>query len=89
VKAWLEAPDLAVHKKIGVEIQLPAFQSVPYWRLGLSQQLTAYRHDITGVTEGFPKFWNVRRTWRRMMDKTNTSPHHCPESGKNHNDLGD
>jgi peptide/nickel transport system substrate-binding protein len=60
-EAWLDAPDLAAQKKIGVEIQLQAFQSVPYWPLGLSQQVMAYRHDITGVTEGFPKFWNVRR----------------------------
>jgi peptide/nickel transport system substrate-binding protein len=60
--AWFDAPDLAAQKKIGVEIQLQAFQSVPYWPLGLSQRPTAFRKDITGVPEGFVTFWNVRRT---------------------------
>jgi peptide/nickel transport system substrate-binding protein len=60
-EAWFNAPDLAEQKRIGVEIQLQAFQSVPYWPLGLAQISTAYRRDITGVLEGFAKFWNVRR----------------------------
>jgi peptide/nickel transport system substrate-binding protein len=60
--AWFDAPDLAAQKKIGVEMQLQAFQDVPYWPLGVTQLPTAFRHDITGVPEGFPAFWNVRRT---------------------------
>ena len=59
--AWFNAPDLAAQKKIGAEIQLQAFEDVPYYPLGLAQQPTAFRQDITGVPEGFVIFWNVRR----------------------------
>ncbi len=60
--AWFDAPDLAAQKKIGAEIQLEAFENVPYWPLGSAQAPTAYRQDISSVPEGFPIFWNVRRT---------------------------
>jgi peptide/nickel transport system substrate-binding protein len=61
-EAWFDAPDPGSQKKICEEIQLQAFQDVPYWPLGLARFPTAYRHDITGVLEGFPKFWSVHRT---------------------------
>jgi peptide/nickel transport system substrate-binding protein len=61
-EAWFNAKDLSEQKQIGANIQLLAFQSVPYWPLGLARQPTACRHDITGIPEGFAKFWNVRRT---------------------------
>jgi peptide/nickel transport system substrate-binding protein len=60
--AWFDAPDLAAQKKIGQEIQLEAFNSVPYWPLGTAQTPTAFRQDISHVPEGFPIFWSVRRT---------------------------
>ncbi len=60
--AWFNARDSAAQNKIGVEIQLQAFQSVPYYPLGVAHLPTAFRNDITGVPEGFPIFWNVRRT---------------------------
>ncbi|HEY3847983.1 MAG TPA: ABC transporter substrate-binding protein [Acetobacteraceae bacterium] len=60
--AWFNAPDFAGQKKIGVEMQLQAFQDVPYYPLGLAQLPTAFRKDIAGVPEGFPIFWNVHRT---------------------------
>jgi peptide/nickel transport system substrate-binding protein len=60
--AWFNAPDEAAQKKIGEEMQLQAFEEVPYYPLGLAQLPTAFRADITGVLEGFPLFWNVRRT---------------------------
>jgi peptide/nickel transport system substrate-binding protein len=61
-EAWFDAPDVAAaQKRIGVEIQLQVLQSVPYWPLGLEQDSTTYRRDITEVLEGFWKFWNVRR----------------------------
>jgi len=38
-----------------------AFVDVPYYPLGASLQPTAYRSDaITGLSEGFATFWNVR-----------------------------
>jgi peptide/nickel transport system substrate-binding protein len=61
-EAWFNALDLAAQKKIGVEIQLQAFQNVPYYPLGVAQLPTAFRKEITDVPEGFPIFWNVRRT---------------------------
>jgi peptide/nickel transport system substrate-binding protein len=60
-EAWFNAPDLAAQKKIGVDIQLQAFENVPFYPLGVVQQPTAFRHDITGVPEGFVIFWNVKR----------------------------
>ncbi|HTW72504.1 MAG TPA: ABC transporter substrate-binding protein [Acetobacteraceae bacterium] len=60
--AWFDAPDLSSQKKICTEIQLQAFQDVPYWPVGLAHLPTAYRPDIAGVPEGFPLFWNVHRT---------------------------
>jgi peptide/nickel transport system substrate-binding protein len=59
--AWFNAPDLATQKQIGTQIQLQAFEDVPYYPLGLAQAVTAFRKDIAGVPEGFPIFWNVRR----------------------------
>jgi peptide/nickel transport system substrate-binding protein len=61
-EAWFNASNLVAQKKIGEEIQLQAFQSVPYYPLGLGRFPTAFRRDITGVPEGFPIFWSVRRT---------------------------
>ncbi len=60
--AWFDAPDLAAQQKLGAEIQLEAFHSVPYYPLGIAQLPVAYRPDIDGVIEGFPVFWNVHRT---------------------------
>jgi len=60
--AWFDAPDLASQKKLCTEIQLQAFQDVPYWPVGLAHLPTAYRPDIAAVPEGFPLFWNVHRT---------------------------
>jgi peptide/nickel transport system substrate-binding protein len=60
--AWFNAPDLAAQKKIGVEMQLLAFENAPFYPLGLAQTPTAFQKNITGVPEGFPIFWNVRRS---------------------------
>ncbi|HUB46073.1 MAG TPA: ABC transporter substrate-binding protein [Acetobacteraceae bacterium] len=60
--AWFDAPDLDSQKKIGVEIQAEAFETVPYYPLGVAQLPTAFRNDIAGVPEGFPIFWGVHRT---------------------------
>ena len=61
-EAWFDAPDLVAQKKLGAEIQGQAFQSVPYYPLGLALLPTAFRQDINGMPDGFPIFWNVRRT---------------------------
>jgi peptide/nickel transport system substrate-binding protein len=61
-EAWFNAPDLAAQKKVGVDIQLQAFDNIPYYPLGAAQNATAFQQDITGVLEGFVTFWNVRRS---------------------------
>ena len=61
-EAWFNAPDLTIRMKIGEQMQLQAFENVPYWPLGLAQIPAACRPDITGIPDGFPLFWNVRRT---------------------------
>ena len=48
--------------KIGEQMQLQAFENVPYYPLGLAQIPAAVRPDIAGIPDGFPLFWNVRRT---------------------------
>ena len=58
---WFNAPDLAGQKKVGEQIQLEAFENVPYYPLGSAQLPTSFRKEITGVPEGFPIFWNVQR----------------------------
>jgi peptide/nickel transport system substrate-binding protein len=58
---WFGATDLASQKKIAAEIQIQAFQDVPYYPLGLYYRQSAYRSDLSGVLHGLPVFWNVRR----------------------------
>ena len=58
---WLAAPDLAAQQAICRQIQLQAFEDVPYYPVGAFLQPTAYRSDkITGLNEGFATFWNVK-----------------------------
>ena len=58
---WLAAPDLATQQAICRQIQLQAFEDVPFYPVGAFLQPTAYRTDkITGLNEGFATFWNVR-----------------------------
>ncbi len=58
---WFRAPDLAAQQRIAEQMQLQAFEDVPYIPLGQTISRTAYRADLTGVLEGMPLFWNVRR----------------------------
>jgi peptide/nickel transport system substrate-binding protein len=58
---WLDAPDVAVQRKIAAEIQAQAFIDLPYYPLGTFYPSTAYRSELTGVLDGQAIFWNVRR----------------------------
>jgi peptide/nickel transport system substrate-binding protein len=60
--AWFAAPDLAAQKKLAEQMQLQAFQDVPYIPLGQYSMPTAYQANLTGILNGNPVFWNVRRT---------------------------
>ena len=59
---WLRTTGLAQQKKLAEEIQVQAFQDVPYIPLGQMISPTAYRADLTGILQGaVPVFWNIRR----------------------------
>ncbi len=59
--AWFQAKNLEEQKKLAVDIQLQAFEDVPYIPLGQSIPFTGYRSNLTGVLNGQPVFWNVKR----------------------------
>ena len=59
--AWFQAPDLAAQQGLTRELQLEAFQDVPYIPLGQYFQPTAYQANLTGVLHGSPVFWNIKR----------------------------
>ena len=59
--AWFDAPDLAEQKRIAADIQVQAFEDVPYLPLGMYYYPSIYRADLTGILHGFPIFWNIRR----------------------------
>lgn len=58
---WIKAPNEAEQQRLAREIQLQAFQDVPYIPLGQVLSKTAYRSDLTGMLVGLPLFWNIRR----------------------------
>jgi peptide/nickel transport system substrate-binding protein len=60
--AWFKAPDLAAQQTLAQELQLQAFQDVPYIPLGQYFQPTAFQSNLTGVLSGNPVFWNIRRS---------------------------
>jgi peptide/nickel transport system substrate-binding protein len=59
---WFDAHDPGTQKALATEIQAQAFEDVPYYPLGLYYNPTAHRADLSGVLNGGPFFWNVRRT---------------------------
>jgi peptide/nickel transport system substrate-binding protein len=58
--AWFEAPDLATQQRICRELQVQAWKDVPYIPLGQFRPQAAWRKEITGLSKGFPLFWNVK-----------------------------
>ena len=59
---WLRAPDLAAQKELASRIQAQALQDVPYIPLGQRLNPTVYRKSLSGVMDGAPVFWNVKRS---------------------------
>jgi peptide/nickel transport system substrate-binding protein len=59
---WMAAPSLAAQQALARQLQEQAWIDVPYVPLGQNFQPTAYRADLSGILDGFPMFWNVRRT---------------------------
>ena len=62
-QAWFDAADDGARKAIADQIQLRAFDSLPYVPLGFYRQLHAWRRNLTGV---FPcpclLLWNIAKT---------------------------
>ncbi len=58
---WLMTEPLPEQQDLCQQMQLEAFQSVPYVPLGLFRQPTVYRSDLKGMLVGQPVFTNVRR----------------------------
>jgi peptide/nickel transport system substrate-binding protein len=59
---WIDATDPDEQKRLGREIQVQAFQDVPYIPLGAFFFAAAYRRNLTGILKGgIPLFTNVRR----------------------------
>ncbi len=58
---WLHATTLAAQKTLAEQLQLQAFQDVPYIPLGQTITTTAYRSDLAGMLDGLPLFWNLKR----------------------------
>ena len=59
--AWFDAPDLEAQKRIGREIQLQAFEDVPYIPLGQYFVDSAYQKGLVDIRRGIPLPLNVRR----------------------------
>ena len=58
---WLRTEALDEQKALARKIQLQAFEDVPYIPLGQTITTTAYRSDLSGMLDGLPIFWNIRR----------------------------
>ena len=62
VTEWLTAPDDATRQRLGMDVQVAAFQDVPTVPLGQFFIRTAMRSDLTGLVEGpAPIPWGLRR----------------------------
>jgi peptide/nickel transport system substrate-binding protein len=61
-EAWFDAPDLAAQQAIAAQIQVHAFETLPYIPLGQLYLPTAFRSDIKDIVKAeIPLFWGVRR----------------------------
>lgn len=59
--AWFDASDAKQQAEIGRKIQAVALEQVPYVPLGIYFTPTAYKGNLTGMLDGVPLFWNIRR----------------------------
>ena len=60
--AWARATDPAEQKRLVTELQLAAYDSVPYVLTGQFMGLRAYRKNVKGVIAApVPFFWSVSK----------------------------
>ena len=59
---WMDSADPAERRRLDAEIQLNAFDTVPFIPLGQYLPPAAYRKNLTGILKGaVPVFWNVTK----------------------------
>ena len=58
---WLDAEDLETQQRIAQDIQRQWWIDVPHIPIGQWFQPTAWRDSVTGMLDGFPVFWGVKR----------------------------
>ena len=58
---WLRATDPETQKRIAREMQMLAFEEVPYIPVGQMISATAHRADVIDMVAGQVVFWNMRR----------------------------
>ena len=58
---WLVAPDEAAQKKVCEQMQLEAFQDVPFLPLGEYRTRTVFKSDIQGIQPVAPIFYGIKR----------------------------
>ncbi len=58
---WLRTEGVEAQKKIAEQLQLQAFNDVPYIPLGQTIATSGHRSDLTGMLDGLPLFWNIKR----------------------------
>jgi peptide/nickel transport system substrate-binding protein len=61
--AWMDSTDPAEQKRLDQQIQLRAFETVPFIPLGQYLPPAAWRKNLNGLLKGaVPVFWNVTKT---------------------------
>ncbi|MBP0496152.1 ABC transporter substrate-binding protein [Pararoseomonas indoligenes] len=58
---FMDSEDLAEQKSLAEALQRQAFEDIPYLPTGFFTQPTAFRADVTGMLNGFPIFYNIRK----------------------------
>ncbi len=58
---FLDSTDDAQRKAITRDLQIQAFEDVPYIPTGACHQPTAFSRKLTGILNGFPLFHNVQK----------------------------
>jgi peptide/nickel transport system substrate-binding protein len=59
--AYMASSSPEEQRRISRDMQLQAWQDVPYIPTGSWMQPFAYRRSLTGMLNGFPLFWNIRK----------------------------
>jgi peptide/nickel transport system substrate-binding protein len=59
---WLMAPDLASQQHLARQIQLQAFEDLPYIPAGQFFQAIAHSTRVQNLVPGYSVFWNIRKT---------------------------